>query len=99
MLGILVVIHLARNAHADLGGNIANTCRKWISGVVSKCNELAIIRKLRRIRTAIPDPLVQVGVNPNIFGAHELGDEFADFFDSTRRLLLKSTEGQSIRKG
>jgi hypothetical protein len=28
VLGILVVIDLARHAHADLGGNIANTCSK-----------------------------------------------------------------------
>jgi hypothetical protein len=98
VLGILVVIHLARNAHADLGGNIANTCHKQISGIVRKCNEL-VTKRLRHKRTAVPDPLVQVGLNPNIFGAHELRDELAHFFDCTRRLLLKSTESQRIRKG
>jgi len=74
------------------------TNRYQESGIVRKCKKL-VTKRLRRIRTAVPDPLVQVGLNPNIFGAHELRDELAHFFDSTRRLLLKSTESQRIRKG
>jgi hypothetical protein len=74
------------------------TNRYQESGIVRKCNEL-VTKRLRRIRTAVPDPLVQVGLNPNIFGAHELRDELAHFFDCTRRLLLKSTKSQRIRKG
>ena len=51
------------------------------------------------MRTAIPDKLVQAGLDPNIFSPHELGDELAHFLDSTWRLLLEGTARKLVRNG
>ncbi len=48
--------------------------------------------------TAIPDPLVQASLDPNIFSSHELGDELAHFLDGTWCLLLESSERKRFRK-
>ncbi len=62
----------------------------------SKCNWQ---EERTQMRTAIPDELVQAGLDPNIFSPHELGDELAHFLDSTWRLLLEGTARKLVRNG
>ncbi len=45
---------------------------------------LAREKKTRANRTAVPDPLVQVGLDPNVLGEHELGDELAHLVKCVR---------------